>query len=84
MTAIQAGILAADSLDRDAQLARLTAFDAELKAAAQQVKDAARYRWIRANSYIELTCSSPRIDGWDESSLDKLDAAVDAAIAKEQ
>jgi len=42
-------------------------------------QDAARYRWLRENAYIELHCDSPRADGWQPSMLD---AAVDAEMAK--
>lgn len=41
--------------------------------------DAERYRHIRAHSYVEVHCDSPRADGWTP---EKLDAAVDAARAK--
>ncbi len=38
--------------------------------------DAARYRWLRENAYIELQCDSPRVAGW---APENLDAKVDAA-----
>lgn len=43
--------------------------------------DAARYRWIRLNSYVEVYCDSPRADGFTaEEGAANLDRAVDNAI----
>jgi hypothetical protein len=49
-----------------------------LSGAGEDAKDAARYRWLRDNAYIELHCDSPRAEGWTPS---KLDAAIDAALS---
>ena len=40
-------------------------------------KDAARYRFLRANSYVEFWCDSPRVLGWTETAFD---AATDKAM----
>jgi hypothetical protein len=40
-------------------------------------RDAARYRWIRANGYVEARCGSPRTPDWRP---EHLDAAIDAEM----
>ena len=43
-------------------------------------EEAARYRFIRSHSYVELWCDSPRVEGWTEVSFDMV---VDEAIAEQ-
>ncbi len=44
-------------------------------------KDAERYRHIRQHSYVEVSCDSPRKNGWKP---ELLDICVDAAMIKEK
>ena len=62
-------------MDKEATLQRLTAFNAQLEAEAQQAKDAARYRFLRTNHGANLMLDHFCPAG---PSLDRL---IDAAIA---
>jgi ferritin-like protein len=62
---------------REALRTHLTAQAARIE---ELEKDAARYRFIRAHSYVEVKCDSPRVPDWMP---EKLDAAIDAAMGAE-
>ena len=74
IAALQAELEALKS-DIGPALTDIAALTARLAAAE---RDAARYRYIRANSYVELRCDSPRNPDWRPEHLDRL---VDVAIA---
>jgi hypothetical protein len=44
----------------------------------RQEANAARYVWLRENSYVELRCDSPQAEDWNP---ERLDADIDAMLA---
>jgi hypothetical protein len=74
-------VLASDYHALESQLAQA---NAELSSAR---KDAERYRWLRMNNSDDVLCyDTPGLDdsGWLPIAGRQLDAAIDAAIAREQ
>jgi hypothetical protein len=58
---------------------------AELEAREADRRDAERYRYLRENAYIELSCGSPRVDGWTAESLDgRIDALAQRQEGEEK
>ena len=48
------------------------------------VKDAERYRWLRLKQYAESETDFVMVNGYGDLTGDKLDTAIDAALAKVQ